>query len=235
MSRTDPSGTTSLGRVGRYLFADIRSSDREPTGSPPILCTARSVGWARWRPTPWRPASPAPTRSCMPPSRSSLRHGRHDGCRRCDRRPDRAPWRPGPCATAVVGAEALPIVRPPARLLRSRVRGYPPGVVDYSGPETVPRGPIDTVMATHGDGDFLGPHHDNGYPDGDVDRREMTFVYSFHRGLLSVAHPPRATGRDEPVGPVRGLSLRYQRFRPPLGPLGPVDRIRSRTARRPAR
>jgi SM-20-related protein len=67
------------------------------------------------------------------------------------------------------------------RLVGSRARGYLPEVVDYFGLDAVPGGPIDLLLSAHGDGDVLGPHHDNGYPDGDVDRRELTFVYYFHR------------------------------------------------------
>lgn len=67
-----------------------------------------------------------------------------------------------------------------ARLVEARVRGHFRDLEDYFGVDLKALGPVDTVLSAHGDGDFLLAHHDNGYPDGDLDHRELTFVYHFH-------------------------------------------------------
>jgi len=67
------------------------------------------------------------------------------------------------------------------RLIRARVRDHLDDLEDYFEVDRCNLGPVDTVLSAHGDGDFLTAHHDNGYPDGDFDRRELTFVYHFHR------------------------------------------------------
>jgi SM-20-related protein len=67
-----------------------------------------------------------------------------------------------------------------ARLIEGRVRDHLDDLEDYFGVDRRNLGPVDTVLSAHGDGDFLAAHHDNGYPDGDLDRRELTFVYHFH-------------------------------------------------------
>ena len=66
------------------------------------------------------------------------------------------------------------------RLIKARVRDHLDDLEDYFGIDRRDLGPVDTVLSAHGDGDFLNAHHDNGYPDGDFDRRELTIVYYFH-------------------------------------------------------
>ena len=67
-----------------------------------------------------------------------------------------------------------------AEMIVARVRSHLTDSEDYFGVDLKGLGPVDTVMSAHGDGDFLLAHHDNGYPDGDFDHRELTFVYHFH-------------------------------------------------------
>lgn len=77
-----------------------------------------------------------------------------------------------------------------ARLIEARVRDHLGDLEDYFGVDRRNLGPVDTVLSAHGDGDFLSAHHDNGYPDVDVDHRELTFVYHFH------ASPPGFSGGE---------------------------------------
>lgn len=76
------------------------------------------------------------------------------------------------------------------RLIKARVHDHLDDLEDYFAIHRRDLGPVDTVLSAHGDGDFLNAHHDNGYPDGDFDHRELTFVYYFH------SSPPGFTGGE---------------------------------------
>ena len=65
----------------------------------------------------------------------------------------------------------------------------------------------DVIITAHGDGDFLGPHHDDGWP-GLRNGRLLSFVYWFHDlprrfdgGSLSLAGWNRLSGVISPTGP----------------------------------
>ncbi len=65
----------------------------------------------------------------------------------------------------------------------------------------------DVIITAHCDGDFLGPHHDDGWP-GLRNGRLLSFVYWFHDlprrfdgGSLSLAGWNRLSGVISPTGP----------------------------------
>ena len=77
-----------------------------------------------------------------------------------------------------------------------------------AGPPSAPTLELTDVGVTaHRDGDFLGPHHDDGWP-GPRNGRLLSFVYWFH-------HQPRSFGGGD-------LSLRgWERADAELSPTGP--------------
>ena len=65
----------------------------------------------------------------------------------------------------------------------------------------------DVIITAHGDGDFLGPHHDDGWP-GLRNGRLLSFVYWFHErprrfegGALTLSGWNRLSGVISPTGP----------------------------------
>jgi hypothetical protein len=77
--------------------------------------------------------------------------------------------------------------------------------VDHDGDPTFEL--TDVAVTAHRDGDFLGPHHDNGWP-GPSNGRLLSFVYWFHRlpqafegGQLSLSGWTRSDAGLLPDGP----------------------------------
>jgi 2OG-Fe(II) oxygenase superfamily len=65
----------------------------------------------------------------------------------------------------------------------------------------------DVIVTAHGDGDFLGPHHDDGWP-GLRNGRLLSFVYWFHSvprrfegGQLTLSGWRERDGALSPIGP----------------------------------
>jgi hypothetical protein len=72
----------------------------------------------------------------------------------------------------------------------------------------------DVIVTAHRDGDFLGPHHDDGWP-GLRNGRLLSFVYWFHHlprrfegGTLTLSGWSRPNGVLSPTGPKTDLDVR---------------------------
>ena len=115
-------------------------------------------------------------------------------------------------------ADPPPAAEPVLDLVRARLDDLAVdlGVVPAPGPDNQeqphrPERPMfelsDVVVTAHGDGDFLGPHHDDGW--GSLrNGRLLSFVYWFHRlprrfegGTLTLSGWTRVDGALSPTGP----------------------------------